>query len=61
MSKLDVFLKQPPEVLSKNTFSTKHLQTTASEILEKDIGKFKKCQINESAKKIHTLRKKSKA
>ena len=60
MSKLDVFLEQPPAVLSKNTFSTKHLQMTASDILEKDIGKFKKCQINKSAKKIHTLRKKAK-
>ena len=54
------FLKQPPEVLSKNTFSTEHLQTIASEFLLKDIDKFKKCQTNESTKKIHIWRKRAK-
>ena len=52
------FQKQPPEVLYKNTFSTEHLQTTASEFLQKDIDKFKECQTNESTKKIHLRKKK---
>ena len=60
MSKLDVFQKQPPELLSKNAFSTEHLQTTASEFLQKDIDKFIECQTNESTKKIHIQRKKAK-
>ena len=60
MSKLDVFQKQPPELLSKSTFSTEHLQTTASEFLQKDIDKFIECQTNESTKKIHIQRKKAK-
>ena len=33
--------------------STKHLQTTTSEFLQKDIGKFKEFQTNENTKKIH--------
>ena len=47
MSKLDVFLRldcevcRAPEVLSKNTFSKEHLQTTASEFLQKDITNLK--------------------
>ena len=52
------FQKQPPEVLYKNTFSTEHLQTTASEFLQKDIDKFIDCQTNKSTKKIHIWRKK---
>ena len=47
-------------MLSKNTFSTEHLQTTASEFLQKDIDKFIDCQTNESTKKIHIWRKKAK-
>ena len=43
-----------------NTFSTEHLQTTASEFLQKDIDKFIDCQTNESRKKIHIWRKKAK-
>ena len=54
------FQKQPPEVLSKNTFLTENLQTTASEFLQKDIDKFKECQTNESTKKILLRRKKGK-
>ena len=46
--------------ISKNTFSTEHLQTTAFEFLQKDIDKFNECQTNESAKKIHLRRKKGK-
>ena len=45
-------------MLSKNTFSTEHLQTTASEFLLKDIDKFIDCQTNESTKMIHIWRKK---
>ena len=48
------------EWLSKNTFSTEHLQTTASEFLQKDIDKFIDCQTNESTEKIHIWRKKGK-
>ena len=48
-------------VLYKNTFSTEHLQTTASEFLQKDIDKCKECQTNERTKKIHLQRKKRKA
>ena len=47
-------------MLSKNTFSTEHLQTTASEFLQKDIDKFIGCQTKESTKKIHAWRKKVK-
>ena len=47
-------------MLSKNTFSTEHLQTTASEFLQKDIDKFIDCQTNKSTKKIHVWRKKAK-
>ena len=54
------FLRQPPEVLSKNTFSTEHLQMTASAFLQKDTGKLKESQANERTKKIHTRRKKAK-
>ena len=43
-----------------NTFSTEHLQTTASEFLQKDNDKFIDCQTNESTKKIHIWRKKAK-
>ena len=53
------FLKQPPELLSKNTFSTEHLQATASEFLQKDIDRFIEFQTNENTK-IHTRRKKAK-
>ena len=49
-----------PELLSKSNFSTEHLQTTASEFLQKDIDKFLNCQTNESTKKIHVWRKKAK-
>ena len=52
MSKLDVSLS-----LSKNTFSTEYLQTTASEFLQKDIDKFIDYQTNESTKAIHVWRK----
>ena len=48
-------------MLSKTTFSTEHLQTTASEFLQKDIDKFIDCQANESTKKIHAWREKNKA
>ena len=48
-------------MLSKNTFSTEHIQTTASEFLQKDIDKFIDCQTIESTKKIHVWRKKNKA
>ena len=47
-------------MLYKNTFPTEHLQTTASEFLQKDIDKFKDCQTNESTKKIDIWRKKAK-
>ena len=47
-------------MLSKNTFSTEHLQTTAFEFLQNDIGKFIDCQTNEKTKKIHIRRKKAK-
>ena len=47
-------------MLSKNAFPTEHLQTTASEFLQKDIDKFIDCQTNESTKKIHVWRKKAK-
>ena len=47
-------------MFSKNTFSTEHLQATASEFLQKDIDKFIDCQTNESTKKIHIRRKKAK-
>ena len=44
-------------MLYKNTFSTEHLQTTASntdsEFLQKDIDKCKECQTSKSTKKIH--------
>ena len=53
-------MKQPPGLLSKNTFSTEQLQATASEFLKKDIDKFIDCQTNESTKKIHIWRKKAK-
>ena len=48
-------------MLYKNIFSSGHLQTTASEFLEKDIDKFKECQTNESIKKIYLQKKKRKA
>ena len=48
-------------MLSKNIFSTEHLQTTTSEFLQKDIDKFIDCQANESTKKTHICKKKSKA
>ena len=47
-------------MLSKNTFSTEHVQKTASEFLQKDIDKFIDCQTNESTKRIHIWRKKAK-
>ena len=47
-------------MLSKNTFSTEHVQETASEFLQKDIDKFIDCQTNESTKRIHIWRKKAK-
>ena len=46
--------------LSKNTFLTEQLQTTASVFVQTDIHKFKECQSNESTEKIHTGRKKAK-
>ena len=48
-------------MLSKNTFSKEHLQTTASEFPRKDIDKFIDCQTNESTKKDSYMEKKSKA
>ena len=45
-------------MLYENTFSTEHLQTAASEFLQKDIDKFIDCETNESTKKIHVWRKK---
>ena len=45
----------------KNTFSTEHLQKTASEFLPKDIDKFKECQTNEITKKDSFTEKKRKA
>ena len=39
-------------MLYKNAFPTEHLQTTASEFLQKDNDKLKKYQTNESTKKI---------
>ena len=47
-------------MLYKNTFSTEHLQTTASEFLQKDINKCNECQTNERTKEIHLRRKKGK-
>ena len=44
-----------------NTFSTEHTQATASEVLQKNIDKFKECQTNKSTKKIHLRRKMRKA
>ena len=38
------FQKQPPEVLYKNTFSTEHLQMTASEFPQNDLDKCKERQ-----------------
>ena len=46
--------------ISKDIFSTEHLQTTASEFLQKYIDKFKECQTNESTKKIQLRSKKGK-
>ena len=46
--------------ISKDIFSTEHLQTTASEFLQKYIDKFKECQTNESTKKIQARSKKGK-
>ena len=54
------FQKEPREELSKNTFLTEQLQTTASVFVQTDIHKFKECQSNESTEKIHTGRKKAK-
>ena len=48
-------------MLYKNTLSKEHLQTTASEFLQKDSNKFKECQTNESTKKIYLRGKKRKA
>ena len=47
-------------MLYKKTLSKEHLQTTVSELLQKDIDKFKKCQTNESTEKIHLRGKKGK-
>ena len=44
-------------MLYKNTFSTEHLQTAASEFLQKDIDEY---QTKESTKKIHLWSKKGK-
>ena len=44
----------------KITFSTEHLQTTASEFLLKDIDKFKELYTNESTKKDSFKKKKGK-
>ena len=52
------FHKQLLEVLYKNTFSTEHLKTIASEFLQKDIHKFKEYHTNESTKKNHLWGKK---
>ena len=47
-------------MLYKNTFSTEHLQTIASEFLQKDIDKCNEYQTNESAKRF-TYREKRKS
>ena len=46
---------QPLEVLYKSTFSTEHLQTNASEFLQKHFGKFKVCQTNEKREKKESM------
>ena len=47
-------------MLYENTFSTEHLQTAASEFLQKCIDKCKEFQTDKSTKKIHLRRKKGK-
>ena len=56
----EVFRSSHQSCSLKNTFSTDHLQTTASEFLQKDIDKFIECQTNERTKEIHIRRKKAK-
>ena len=46
--------------ISKDIFSTEHLQRTISEFLQKYIDRFKECKTNESPKKIQLRSKKGK-
>ena len=42
-------------MLYKNTFSTEHLQTNASEFPQKDFDKLKVCQTNEKGEKKESM------